>query len=228
MKYSIEFPKLKISTELAKEIPLEKILEEEIETVRTRIVQSTTGGKTADGGGLKPYKPSYIKQIDSGKIAGKAPGNHTPNLTATQTLLRSFAVRKIKGGVEMSFEGTHAPARKVSDDGAARKRKKAQGLGDTNRPKSAKQSSKVASQKSNATKGARIGKAKKAPPAAASNAGKGGRDVPNAVIAAAQYKMGRTGWMAFSKSDLERIAKRVSDEIDKAIKTLFLRNTESR
>lgn len=208
MKYEISFPKLNITPDISKEIPLEKILAEEMESVRTRIVMDTTAGRRADGGGLKPYKPSYIEAIDSGRVAGKAPGSHTPNLTATQTLLRSFVIRLIRGGAEMTFEGTHPPARRVSAEGAARKRKKA-GIVDTT----------IRRKKTGVRKGGS---------ATPKRAGGSGGDVPNATIAQAQYRMGRTGWMSFSNADLDRIAKRVGDEIDKAIKTLFTKNTQLR
>ena len=208
MKYEISFPKLQINDDIARQIDLEKILGQEMESVRTRIVRDTTQGRAADGSGLKPYSASYKQAIDSGKVAGKAPGNHTPNLTATQTLLRSFVIRVIKGGVEMTFQGSHPPARRVSNEGAARKRK-AGGVTDTT----------IRRKKTGVRKGGSFSKPR---------AARSGGDTPNATIAQAQYDQGRRGWMSFSNDDLNRIAKRVGDEIDKAIKTLFTKNTESR
>src|SRR5262245_30762275 len=113
MKVTIQFPKIKLNADILKQAEIPKVLQQQMLTLRTDIVASTTAGKTVEGSGLKPYSESYKKAIDSGRIAGKAPGNHTPNLTATGQLLRSMNITNTVDGAEMTFDGSHAPARRV-------------------------------------------------------------------------------------------------------------------
>lgn len=130
MKFELDFTPLKIDTEILKRLDLPKFVDQEMQNVRARLVADTVAGQKADGGGLKEYSASYKKAIDSGRVAGKAPGNHKVNLTATGVLLRSLKIVKEKAdalgvGVRLFFDGTHPPARHVSSEGARRKRNKA-------------------------------------------------------------------------------------------------------
>jgi hypothetical protein len=198
IKISAEIPQIKIDTAALPN--LQTILAEEMLNVRARLIADTQAGRTADGGALKPYSSSYIKAIDSGRIFGKAPGAHTPNLTATGELMRAtgMPITPIQNGVEMRFSGSHAPKRTVSHEGAAKKRK----LGGIVERVNGRSASRAA---------------KPSRPRTASSS----RSVPKALIAAAQYTMGRTGWFSFSEKDRTRIATRIRTELGNLAKNLF-------
>ncbi len=227
MQIKIEVPKFRVNAAALGKLDMPKILQQEALNVRARIVADTTAGRKAEGGGLKPYSASYKAAIDSGSVAGKSPGNHTVNLTATGTLLRSLQVRAIEGGAEIAFEGTHPPARRVSSAGAQRKRKTAekaraaQGLGPLGgHVRNATQSAAPAERaKSARIRGKHVGGdgGKKTGPRRARG---GGGDVANAVIAKAQYDMGRDGWFTISKKDVDGIVARLSKRIDEILKSL--------
>lgn len=190
---------VRIDTDVLKKAELPKVLQREMLTTRTEIIAATLKGQQADGGGLKPYSLSYKEAIDSGHIAGKAPGSHTPNLTATGELLRSMSITNTPDGAEMTFQGTHAPARRVSAAGAARKRKAGAITSTSLRGK---------------------GSVKSGGGGTRRRSSGGGASVPNATIAQAQYSQGRTGWMAFSAKAIQRIENAVGDAIARALANL--------
>jgi hypothetical protein len=128
-RFTIELQVPKLSTDLGAELDLPKLLEQEMLNVRARIAADTVAGKTADGGGLKPYSRSYIEAIDTGRIKGKAPGNHTPNLTATGQLLRSMQIETSGNEVRMFFQGSHSKPERVKKEHAKRKREAAKKKG---------------------------------------------------------------------------------------------------
>lgn len=202
MKVTIEFPKIRIDADILKKANIPKVLQQEMLNVRAEIIEKTTAGQQANGGGLKPYSASYKDAIDSGRIAGKAPGNHTPNLTATGELMRSMTIANTPDGAEMTFRGSHAPRRPVSAAGAARKQKAA-GV----------QSTKLRGK----------GAVKAAGGGAARRKGSGGSSVPNATIARAQYSQGRTGWFQISDKRVEKVKEAVRAAVQAALKNLVTR-----
>lgn len=199
MKLEAEIKAIKIPENFANQFDFRTIFSEELFNVRRRIVADALQGRAADGSPLKPYSRSYEEAIDSGLIQGKAPGNHTPNLTATGTLLRSMTLTPGEGSnanfeMRMFFDGRHPGTIRVKDSTANRKRAKA-GLGKLGGISRAAQRYTVHGS---------------------------GADQPNAAIAAAQYRLGRTGWMSFSKEkDIKRITARVKKELERAAKELF-------
>lgn len=201
MKFEISLGKLPLDASLIKKAApeLAQIMKEELLNTRARIVSDTVAGRQAEGGSLKPYSASYIKAIDSGTVAGKAPGNHTPNLTATGTLMRSIVIEQGDTPFEVRafFQGSHPPARRVFSAGAQRKQKKA-GIA----PKSYQGQT------------VKLGRSR------GGRRGRSGGDTQNAVIAQGQYDMGRIGWFTFAKKDIERIQKRVGDLITKLLSSL--------
>lgn len=233
MKLILDVSKFKLPPDFLKsyEQELTQALNQEMQKVRARIIASNTAGQQAEGGGLKPYSSSYKAAIDSGRVAGKAPGNHTPNLTATGTLHRSM---KIEPGdqpteVRMFFEGTHPPARKVKNPGnrvkQVNKRRAARGEAAVvphkhvpSAEQKAVRSARAKASRVQAKFNAAFGRGSRLTTASdRRGSGLGGGDTQNAVIAQAQYDMGRTGWFTFSKADLERIQKRVADLVAKLL-----------
>jgi len=241
MGITFKFPRTAFDADALKKLDLPKFVQQEGMNIRVRIISDTTRGVAANGGGLKPYSAPYKDQIDAGRVAGKAPGNHTPNVTATGTLLRSLQVKATPEGAEIVFEGTHPPARKVSKAGAKAKVSKAKkqyyGPGGASFGGHVKAARKA---ESGLVRGVRLAKAaggrkkkrereaafraatgwkgKVSLPASGKAKGGGGGDVANAVIAQAQYKMGRTGWFEISKKDKEGIVSRLKERIGKALK----------
>lgn len=210
MKFEIDLTgKLPDLTNIEQKIGLPKLMEQEMLNTRARIIADTTAGKTAEGGGLKPYSRSYIEAIDSGTVEGKAPGNHTVNLTATGQLLRSFVIEAQGLIVHMFFFGTHFKAKAVSHKHAEKKRKNATKAGHVLQHKGNRPAQPTGGTKNQAVKLGSVKGSKKR------GGGGGGGDTQNAIIAKSQYEMGRGGWMAFSKADIERINKRVIDAIQK-------------
>lgn len=215
-----------------------KFLEAEALNVRNRIVKDSVAGKTAEGGPLKPYSNSYKDAIDSGGIAGKAPGDHRVNLTQTGTLLRSIQTRVNGQFVEIFFEGSHPPARRVSRKGAKDKREKVQKLrsalalgrlgGHVNNALSATQRAERAHKAKSARKASKLNAAfgTGSRRTTRTDRGLGARgDVTNALIAQAQYSMGRTGWFEISAKDKEGITARLSKRISEALKKNLVAHT---
>lgn len=237
MRIKFDYPKIQLNADALSKLDPQKFIEQEGMNVRARIIADTTAGKKAEGGGLKPYSNSYKDQIDSGSVAGKAPGNHTPNLTATGTLMRSIQTRPIEDGVELFFDGTHPARRKVSKKGAEEKREKAQrmrsammlgrlgghvsnSLSSTQRAERA-QKAKSARQQSKLRAAWGMGGTRRLTRA---DKGKGpAGDVANAVIAKAQYDMGRDGWFEISKKDVQGIMARFKKRMDEVLKNLVAR-----
>jgi len=207
MKFEIDLTKLPDLDKVIEKIKLPEILNQEMLNTRARIIQDTVAGKTADGGGLKPYSRSYIEEIDSGYVPGKAPGNHTPNLTATGQLLRSFVIEAKDLVVTMFFQGTHSRPGRTDHASAKRKRKRAEKGGATLQHKGNRPAKTSAIGAAKPQGGGKVVKGKRA--------SRGGGDTQNAVIAKGQYEMGRSGWMAFSRQDIDRINKRVVDALQK-------------
>ncbi|WZO97303.1 hypothetical protein EP7_004328 [Isosphaeraceae bacterium EP7] len=207
MKFSLDLSALPIDPDFLKrhEQEFRKLLDQEMLKTRARIIASDTAGQQAEGGGLKPYSSSYRAAIDKGQVAGKEPGNHTPNLTATGVLHRSLTIEQGSGlgEVRMFFNGSHPPRQKVQHPQkrvkAAHKRREKQGLAPLAPHKHAR-----------AAKGAGKTLGKGAAPAKRRSGG-GRGSTQNAVIAQAQYDMGRTGWFTFSTEDLERIQRKLGD-----------------
>lgn len=214
MKFTLDFKPLQLDEQIVKKMKLDELLNKEMLNTRDRIIKDTVAGRTADGGALKEYSKSYKDAIDSGKIAGKAPGNHTVNLTATGVLMRSFKViaesaSSVAAGVRMFFDGRHPVARGVSASGARRKRNAAIKSGAIKGEVQTGKLRKSGGVRKSSVTGARKSK------------GAGARDTSNAAIAQSQYDMGRTGWMQFSKVDVERINKAVLTRIDQIKAQLF-------
>lgn len=233
-KFTVEITGIPNFSGLLKELDLQQIFEQEMLAVRARIITDLLAGKTAEGGALKPYSRSYIEQIDSGSIPGKAPGSHTPNLLATGELHRSMTIETAENEVSMFFTGSHAPREKVSEKHAEKKRKNAvkknNGLvlqTKHNRPVNpAKARSGGRFVKALGTKkrgeanqqaklNAALGIGKRKLSHADKHRGHGGGDVQNAVIAQGQYDRGRTGWFTLSQKDIDRLVTRINDAIAK-------------
>lgn len=217
-----------------KDLNLQQILEQEMLNVRARLIADTQAGKTADGGSLKAYSRRYIEEIDSGYIPGKAPGSHTPNLTATGELMRSLQIESGENEVRLFFSGTHSKRQKVSDKHAAKKRKAAvkkhEGLVLQHRgnrsaaikaalaPTAAQKA--VRSQHAKAKRreakfNAAFGRGSRRLSHADKHRGHSAPNVQNAVIAQGQYDRGRTGWLSFAQKDIDRIMKSVGDAVQK-------------
>lgn len=190
---------LQLTKSLAEAINLPTIFKEEMLNVRARLIADTQSGKDAEGGGLKPYSRSYTEAIDSGRVFGKAPGNHTPNLTATGQLMRAMQIEASGLEVKMFFQGTHSKSKRVGEKTAKKKRKDAEKAGHELHTRSNRGIS---------GGGKSLGTGKKR-----GSGGGGGGDVPNASIARFQYEMGRDGWFQFADRDIDRILKRIQDAL---------------
>lgn len=234
-KFTVEITGIPNLKGMLDELNLQQIFEQEMLAVRDRLIADTQAGKTAEGGALKPYSRSYIEQIDSGSIFGKAPGSHTPNLTATGELLRSLQIESGENEVRMFFDGSHAPREKVSKEHAEKKRKNAvkknEGLVLQTRANRSAEHKPTGAQKAAAAKGrkestqqaklnAAFGHGSRKLSHADKHRGHGGGDTQNATIAQGQYSMGRNGWFTLAQADIDRLTKRIYDAIAKIFSSI--------
>lgn len=188
-----------------------KMLSAEMFVVRDEILTKNQAGQKANGGSIKSYSSSYVKAINSGYVAGKAPGSLTPNLTATGVLNRAMRIEPgdTPGTVLMFFDGTHPKAKRVSKRSAKSKVNKAKKSGADLATRSVK---------SKGLTNAQVFKISGIDRSNPRVQGKGGGgDVQNAVIAQAQYDMGRDGWFQFSTKRIEIIQKKLSDYVLKIL-----------
>lgn len=209
-----------IDPQAIRKVNLQKICEEEMLATKRRIQADALAGRTADGGGMKGYSDAYKKQIDSGRLYGKTPGDHTPNLHAQRVLLYAgMAVEKLANGARMLFTGNHPPTKYVKSGTAKTKRQKT----GFNRLKPAARLSKAeklaVGHRSNVKSAGGSGGKR----SSGSGKASGSREsLTNAEIAARQYELGRSGWFCFSRADIDRITARVrmafAEAIDNAIR----------
>lgn len=199
MNLSIDFTPVALDRELVKALDLPKIAMQQMLETRTRIIADTTAGHSADGGTFRPYSLQYKTMIDSGKLFGKSPGNHTVNFTVRQILLRSMTAKAVDGGAEMTFTGDHPPPKFVTDKTASSKRHKA-GFrkGQINAAKELGGGGHSGGR--GARGGAHIPKGGKTPRLGKGGGGSSG--MPNAELAKIlTFDFGRPGWFAFSEVD---------------------------
>lgn len=105
MKIEIEFPKITVDQQFVEKLDLPKIMNQEMLTTRTRVIQQLNKGQDAEGAHLRPYSPGYAKlKLKSGRST-------TPNLNWTGELHRSMQIQQAKslsdGETKMTFSGTH-------------------------------------------------------------------------------------------------------------------------
>lgn len=232
MQFTMKWDGVKLNAGAFSQPALDKLIKQELLNTRARLIADTQAGNQANGGALKPYSMMYRVMIDSGRVQGKAPGNHQVNLTATGVLLRSLQIEKNDKGALLFFDGSHPPSRGVSDKGALAKRKKAQNkrsatlLGRAPKPVTVKaaKAGKTLSPLRPTGGSTRPLKALAADAKRIRKGTGGGGDIRNAAIAQFQYDIGRTGWMSFSRSkDLPRISAAVLKFINESAKKMIER-----
>jgi hypothetical protein len=214
MLIELHFPEFHLNPDVVTELDLPKVLQEEMLNVRTRIADDTAHGIKADGGGIKPYSESYIKQIDSGRAFGKEPGNHTPNLYAIGALMASMTVENLANGARMILKGTHPAKKTVSAKYAKTKQKRAVARGVSLGQRAERSASSTGSRGQG---GGKTGTGRKR------GSGGGGASFTNEQLAQWQINMGRDGWFAFAHArDKIRIVDRVRAAFHEAVKKLVV------
>ena len=104
MKIEMDFPDIKIDDKWIEKLNLPKVMAQEVQTTRTRLLTNLNQGQNAEGGGLRAYSPGYAK-------FKQASGRSTvPNLNWTGELHRSMQAtvpKSLEDEAKIQFQGTH-------------------------------------------------------------------------------------------------------------------------
>lgn len=209
--FEVNFPKIEFNAaEFEKSLNLPKLMQEEILLTRTRIAADTTAGRKANGGGFRAYSKGYA-------LLKAAAGRGTRvNLTWTQKLLLSMVPTAIQNGFSLGFQGDHGKNEAVSQETKAKLAKRSE------KKKQGRAYLKAAGLKTaKKAKAAKTFGSKPLKGAKAKSKGGGGSTLSNAALAASLYARGFVGWFTFGKTDLDRIEKRLSTEVQKNLKSLI-------
>lgn len=120
MKIEIDFPAIKFDENFIRKLDLPTLFKAEMLTTATRIKKETQQGRTADGGALKAYSPSYAAWRAKHHLSTRT------NLTISGVLSGSMEVKTVSPNeATIAFAGDHPPAerRTVARDKPRKSRK---------------------------------------------------------------------------------------------------------
>lgn len=215
VNYSIEFPKVNFDTDFVRKLDLPKLFTEETLNTRTRIVADTLSGHEAEGGSLRPYSESY------GAFKRELTGSDTPNLLMTGELHRAIVPVATSDGVNLAFQGSHAPSRHRTKKSLERAKKRASSRGEVRQAKALAKISGVKSAKVARARGVVLNNHHKAKLRTQKSKGSGGRSISNAALAQALYDKGFVGWFQYARRDIDRVANRVLEKINANLKSMI-------
>lgn len=209
MKFEIQIPKITVDAQWIGKLDLPRFLQQEALNTRTQILANLNAGKQADGAGMRPYSPGYAR------LKASATGSSTVNLNVTGELHRSMVTRNIKDGVEMVFQGSHAPSRPLTGGKTESPKAEKKNAGNLRAASGAK---KIKGARSARTIAPKAGKTS----GGASSGGGGGSSMSNAALAESLYARGFTGWVSFSPQRLKEIEVSLGKEVDKILKSVIV------